>query len=229
MSRSYITKQEELTQISSYVSKKIKSKFGKGPETCFTSISEQYIVVHIKKFMTKIEYELVVKEDIETAERIRKNIMVDLYEPIQETLEEILNIKINEMYQDWNFQRNTGVLLAEVDQEERTPTENSLEFMLLRNEISRQSEFYQYQPKELDLTKIGSTIYIIRCAGYLLPIERLLIEKGMHILSERENRVRKNYNANIKRFNKITNKEIDDIFMIWNYDKDVSYKVFYCK
>lgn len=229
MSRSNITKQEELTHISSYVSKLIKSKFGKGPETCYTSISDQYIIVHIKKFMTKIETELVKKEDFATVGRIRKNIMEDLLEPLQETLEEICDKKIIRIYQDWNFQKNTGVLLAIVNKGQRGEMEKSLEFMLLRNEISKQSEFYQYQPHELDFTKIGDTIYIIRCAGYLLPIEKILIEKGMHILEERENNIRKRYDANIHRFNKIINNEIHDIFMIWNYENDESYKIFYCK
>ncbi|MEH7237858.1 Na-translocating system protein MpsC family protein [Bacillus sp. JJ1562] len=229
MSRSNITKQEELTQISSYVSKLIKSKFGKGPETCYTSISDQYIIVHIKKFMTKIEYELVRKEDYTTAGKIRKNIMVDLLDPIQEMLEEICDKPITQLYQDWNFQKNTGVLLAVVKAEQKAEMENSLEFMLLRNEISKQSEFYQYQPNEQNFTKIGELIYIIRSAGYLLPIERILIEKGMHILEERENKIRKRYDANIYRFNKIIKKEITDIFMIWNYKNDESYKIFYCK
>ncbi|MEH7383435.1 Na-translocating system protein MpsC family protein [Bacillus sp. JJ1533] len=229
MSRSNITKQEELTHISSYVSKLIKSKFGKGPETCFTSISEQYIVVHIKKFMTKIEHELVKKEDFETACKIRTNIMEDVLDPIQELLEEICNKQITQLYQDWNFQKNTGVLLAVVKAEVEAERENSLEFMLLRNEISKQSEFYQYQPTEQSFTKIGEKVYIIRLAGYLLPIERILIEKGLHILEERENRIRKRYDTNIERFNKIIKNEIHDIFMIWNYEQDESYKIFYCK
>ncbi|MEH7384473.1 Na-translocating system protein MpsC family protein [Bacillus sp. JJ1521] len=229
MSRSNITKQEELTHISSYVSKLIKSKFGKGPETCFTSISDQYIVVHIKKFMTKIESELLKKEDFATAGKIRKNIMKDLLDPIQEMLEETCGKPIIQIYQDWNFQKNTGVLLAVVNVGQRGKVENSLEFMLLRNEISKQSEFYQYQPNELDFTKIGDTIYIIRCAGYILPIERILIEKGMHILEEREEIIRKRYDASIYRFNKIINNDIHDIFMIWNYEINESYKIFYCK
>ncbi|MCC3358443.1 Na-translocating system protein MpsC family protein [Bacillus sp. REN16] len=229
MSRSSITKQEELTQISSYVSKLIKSKFGKGPETCYTSISEQYIVVHIKKFMTKIECELTKKEDFETAIRIRSSIMEDLLDPIQEMLEETCNKQISQLYQDWNFFKNTGVLLAVVKSEQKFEGENSLEFMLLRNEISKQSEFYQYQPKEQTFAKIGEKIYIIRSAGYLLPIERLLIEKGMHILEERENRIRSRYDTNLYRFNKIIKNEITDIFMIWNYEKDESFKIFHCK
>ncbi|WP_010677816.1 Na-translocating system protein MpsC family protein [Bacillus timonensis] len=228
MSRSIIIKQEELTHISSYVSKLIKSKFGKGPETCYTSISDQYIVVHIKKFMTKIEYELVIKDDFATAAKIRKKIMADLLDPIQETLEEMCEKPIIEIYQDWNFRKNTGVLLAVVKPTEKIELENSLEFMFLRNEISKQSEFYRYHPNEMEFTKIGERIYIIRCAGYILPIEKILIEKGMHILEERENNIRKKYDANIKRFNKIINNEIRDIFMIWNYETDESYKIFYC-
>jgi len=229
MSMRNITKQEELTHISSYVSKLIKSKFGKGPETCYTSISDQYIVIHIKKFMTKIEYELVKNKDFATADKIRKNIMEDLLDPIQETLGEICGKSITNLYHDWNFQKNSGVLLATMKAEKPIEVENSLEFMLLRKEISKQSEFYQYQPNEQSLTKIGDTIYILRTAGYILPIERILIEKGMHILKERENTIRKRYDANRHRFNKIINNEIRDIFMIWDYEKDESYKIFYCK
>ncbi|MDR4887939.1 Na-translocating system protein MpsC family protein [Fredinandcohnia sp. QZ13] len=229
MSMRNITKQEELTHISSYVSKLIKSKFGKGPETCFTSISDQYIVIHIKKFMTKIEHELVKKEDFATAGEIRTRITEELLDPIQETLGEICDNPITNLYQDWNFQKNSGVLLAVVNSEQQRKVENSLEFMLLRKEISKQSEFYQYQPYEQSLTKIGEKIYIIRTAGYILPIERILIEKGMHILKERENNIRKKYHANRHRFNKIINNEIHDIFMIWDYDKDENYKIFYCK
>ncbi len=229
MSRRIITKQEELTQISSYVSKLIKSKFGKGPETCYTSLSERFIVIHIRRFMTKVEEELVKKDDLATARKIRTKITEDLFEPIRETLEEQWGKEVTQLYQDWNFQKNTGVLLAVVKAEELPARESSLEFMLLRNEINKQSEFYKYQPQELELTKVTSSIYIFKCGGYLLPIERLLMEKGMHILEERENNVRKNYEANVHRFNKIINNEIDTIFMIWNYEEDLSYKIFYCK
>ncbi|MFT4413852.1 Na-translocating system protein MpsC family protein [Fredinandcohnia humi] len=224
-------KQEELTYISSFVSKLIKTKFGKGPETCFTTVSDNYIVIHVKKFMTQIEDELINKEEIKAAQNIRTLLTVDLFHPLQEMLQSLLHVSILQVHQDWNFASNTGVILLFLgDKRGGEERENALTFELLKNEVIKRSEFALYQPKTLDIKKISSEIYIIRSTGFLLPIEKSILTKGyQYLLEEREREIRENYQKNRNRFERILLKDIEDIFMIWNYQDDVTYTVIYCK
>ncbi|MFS0862547.1 Na-translocating system protein MpsC family protein [Fredinandcohnia sp. 179-A 10B2 NHS] len=229
--KSTIHKQEELTYISSFISKLIKTKFGKGPETCYTTFSDNYVVVHVRRFMTQIEEELINKNENKAAKIIRTSLTEDLFEGMKEKLQERFEKTVSVVYQDWNFSNNSGILLFVLEGDAcRENRDLGLKAELLKNEIVKRSEFSFNQPREFDVTNLGNDIYIARCAGYLVPVERTIYEKGyLYLLEEREIEIRNNYLKNIGRFERILLKELDGVFLVWDYQEDVLYTIFYCK
>ncbi|MCH1624258.1 Na-translocating system protein MpsC family protein [Ferdinandcohnia quinoae] len=228
MSRDVFTKQEELTYLSSYISKQIKKKFGKGPEACYTSISDQYVVINIKKFMTQIESELIRKDEHLIAQTIRSTIMKDLLSPLIDTLQEMFGKLIATIYQDWNFHNNTGILIGIFQEKQQFKNDGDhIEFQILKDEFMKQSETSIFRPENISVDKINIDTVVIKCSDLLMPIEKMMIDKGyVHILQEREQIIRNRFRSNKSRFERILSKDLEDIYLIWDYENNNSYTIF---
>lgn len=227
MSKDVLTKQEELTYLSSLLSKQIKTKFGKGPEACFTFNSDQYVVIHIKRFMTQVETELIKKNEIATARLLRSIIMVDLFASLKDTLQEMVEKEILQFYQDWNFHHNTGILIGVVGGEQVNSEKASPEVQSLKAEIVKQSEMLYDHPQKIEIERVSPETTVIKCSDFLSPMEMMLIDKGyVQHLQEREEIIRNRYMGFRSNYEKILSKKIEDIFMVWDYKNNVNYTVF---
>jgi uncharacterized protein YbcI len=225
----YIDQHEELTMISSYTSKLIKKTFGKGPENCFSQLSDQYIVIYIKKFMTPIEEVLVNKGKLELAESIRHTVMKEIYLLLKDALHSSFGKTVSKFYTDWDYLDNAGVILGEWEERSTFNKELPLTKNLKSQVLSYGSQLLQ-QINDVTINRIGQNIYVVKCKADLSPIEKVLLEKGLvDLLKEREREIRLYYSSCKKSLEKIFIKEIEAIFMYWDYEKASYYILFVLK
>ncbi|MFC4319936.1 Na-translocating system protein MpsC family protein [Litchfieldia salsa] len=224
-----IDQHEELTMISSYTSKLIKKTFGKGPESCFSQLSDQYIVIYIKKFMTPIEEVLVSKGKLTLAESIRNTVMKEIYLSLTDTLHNTLGKKVYKFYTDWDYINNIGVIWGEW--EESTPSNKELPIAKsLKSQVLLYGQELFQEITDLSIERIGHTVYLAKCNVDLLPIEKVLLEKGLvELLKENEREVRHFYSSRKKSLEKVFNREIEAIFMCWDYSMNSFYILFILK
>ncbi|MCL7747722.1 Na-translocating system protein MpsC family protein [Halalkalibacter alkaliphilus] len=220
--------QEQLNHISSYTSKLLRKKFGRGPELCSGTLSERYLLLHIRGFISPMEEVLLqqgMSKDVDTA---RSVIIAHVLEELKGVVQISLEVDVIEYYQDWNFPNNTGVIILvfekEVEKKSITQVNNIGEF---EKEISRISAIVQKVPDEIEITPLSDTILLVKREGILIQIEKALISKGYkNELLITKDELEKEYFHRYSRFNEILNRVVRDIFIDWDVEKDKSLMVF---
>jgi uncharacterized protein YbcI len=216
--------QERLKYISSYTSKLLRNKFGRGPESCFAVTADQFLVLQIRGFISPMEEVLLQENQRIQVDHARdvviKNIVAELKGVFQVTLE----TEVKTFFHDWNFPNNTGVIIAELENS-LMPMKKSEEinFSLLESEVARISELVEKTPEETSSFQISPKVFIVKREGILVPIEKALIEEGFKKeLHFAKDDLEKNYLHRYGKFDQIFQRAVTDIFVDWNFKNDNS-------
>ncbi|MBP3952437.1 Na-translocating system protein MpsC family protein [Bacillus suaedae] len=222
---------QELLLISSYISKQLKQKFGKGPETCYSIIKENVMAVRVQQFRTPAEDVLLHKNELGLALKFRSVIMKAIFEELKQEIYRITGFKAVTFFHDWNYESNIGLILLFDDP---TPVMNSKfeskEDSLLCEQVQIVSSRVHKTPSDVNLLKMNSSLYIFESKDVMIRTEHLLHEKGFSdILFERSRDIQQRFNHYRGEFELIINKSISDICIMWDYKNNKSYSVFWLK
>ncbi|WP_339060036.1 Na-translocating system protein MpsC family protein [Tepidibacillus marianensis] len=224
-----IEKNEELKKLSSQVSKLLKEKFGKGPESCSAFEGEGYITFYIRKFTSPMENVLVQQGEVNLALRSRNIIVDSILTELKKIMEQAVNTDIRKIYHDWNYELNTGILNVVLSQGELT-NHSFLVKEQLESKIIQINKLKNKLPKRTESIQIDSNLYLVKCSGFVLPIEKMLIDKGdTDLLLDMESIFKAHYFRHIEEFEMIFQKGVADLFIHWDYHNDESFVCFILK
>ncbi|WP_276353102.1 Na-translocating system protein MpsC family protein [Cohnella caldifontis] len=227
--------QEELVYLTSYFSKLLKKRFGKGPEKCFVTHDRSWFAVHVHNFATPAEQALVEGGHNLLAYRFRSTVMDKVCSEFALEAEKVLGAVLNVHYSDWDYDSNAGILLMGNDQAGHSDAGNRSDAdsrlgEQLAERIKQLCSDTCKTPERLDLIPLHPNLYAVQCHGVLLPIERLLFEKGsVSILQERSAEIKQRFAARKESFSAVFGRAVEGLFMIWDYRKDRSYILFCLK
>jgi uncharacterized protein YbcI len=213
--------------LSSTLSKLLKRRFGKGPETCNVILKGNRFYVYMRNFITPAEEVLMKQDKLELAMNFRSSIINAVTEEYLPEVSKLLGISFDSFFHDWNYGKNTGILLLDNSQSVHEENmDNSLErnlFTLIENVGSS----YYKKPAFLKVVKFTQNICAIESKEVLLPLERFVYEKGnMEILFHQAWEVKNGYWKNKGQFEILFNRLIEDMFMMWDYKNNRNYLVF---
>jgi uncharacterized protein YbcI len=216
--------QDKLNSISSYTSKLLRRNFGRGPESCQSTVSNGHFVIHIRGFISPMEEVLMEQGQRDQVERARTIIINHIIEELKGVIQVSLEREVEEYYQDWNFPNNTGIIIFVLSETERKEIpEKVMMIKDLESEVARISELVQKVPDKINVYSLSSSIYIVERKGILIPIEKALISKGFaNELRITKDELEKKYFHRYGRFSEIFNGGIRDIFIDWNFPADKS-------
>ncbi|THE13500.1 DUF2294 family protein [Bacillus timonensis] len=223
--------QEKLKYISSYTSKLLRNKFGRGPESCSAVTSDQFLVLHIRGFVSPMEEVLLQENQRIQLDHARdvviKNILAELKGVYQVTLE----TEIKGFFHDWNFPNNTGVIIAVLNDPLKPMEKNQeVNFSLLESEVSRISQLVEKTPDNVFSFQITPKIFIVKREGILVPIEKALIKAGFDKqLHFTKDELEKGYFHRDGKFDQVFQGEVIDIFIDWDFKNDNSLICFVLK
>lgn len=216
-------------ELSKHLSKLLRHRFGRGPELCHVFIKYHFIVFYIKGFVSAIEEVLIKEEQLDTVSHSRYTVIQSLLPELRGIIELMTGDEVEEFYQDWNIENNTGMIVAtlKAKQVESISTHfQSREQMI--EEIDRISGIIQKQPNKTEVYQITPEVYVSTRDGILVLIEKALITKGFEkplILTKTE--LEKAYFHHNSNFNQIFQREINDIFIAWDFKNDKALTVFF--
>jgi uncharacterized protein YbcI len=222
-----VATQEDLLSISSSFSKIIKRGFGKGPETCYTVLKENRLYVYIRNFMTPAEEILAEKQDYNLITKFRSSVITALSKEIVQEASQLLGISFESLYQDWNYNTNSGILLlvnnsSNPDLKIGDSFERKL-FQLIRMVGSQLHKV----PRELKVVKYTQNICAIELKGIMLPLENMLIEYGdSDLLLTHTREIKKGYYQHKQLFEQLFNRLVEDLFMMWDCQNNKSILIF---
>ncbi|MBY0147637.1 Na-translocating system protein MpsC family protein [Neobacillus niacini] len=216
-----------MVYLSSTFSKSLKRSFGKGPETCNVILKGNRFYVYMRNFITPAEEVLIKQDKLELAVNFRTSIINAVTEDYLPEVSKVLGISFDSFFHDWNYDKNTGILLldhSQLDHEKNLDStfENNL-FTLIENVGSS----YHKKPASLKVIKFTQNICAIESKEVLLPLERLVYEKGnADLLLQQAWEIKTGYWKNKGQFEGLFNRLIEDMFMMWDYKNNRNYLVF---
>ncbi|AQQ55075.1 hypothetical protein B0X71_09905 [Planococcus lenghuensis] len=216
-------------EISSYISTLFRAHFGKGPAVVYVAIESAFITLHFRDWLTAIEKSLVKQNEMKHALVTRDIIMSSLESEIIQTIERSTARHVKEFYTDWNFESETGLILGiihEEVEEQHVKRPSMGDEQALRAHINRAGGKLQKIPDRTDIHWLNDRTILVRRSGILLEIEKEFIRNGFieELKLSRQLLERRAFKeADLET---PLNRSINETFLYWNFDKDLSYAVF---
>ncbi|WP_054943485.1 Na-translocating system protein MpsC family protein [Paenibacillus ihuae] len=213
----------ELTsQFSSYTGRLLRERFGKGPESIHVSIGKQCIALHIRNFIGPVERFLLNKEEEQAFRYTRELLMKSLLPELSAYLQDNLSIEVGEIFYDWGIHNASGMIVALLKNDGAAVDEYAGrdEVHAQINEVSRK---VQKEPEFTDSWWLGTRTLIIKREGILIPLEKELIGLGYeNTLKTTKRKMEKRYLEDTTTIAPMLGKELSDIYVDWDFDKDTS-------
>lgn len=181
----------------------------------------------MRNFITPAEEVLIKQDKFELAIKFRSSIINAVMEEYLPEVSKVLGISFDDFFHDWNYDKNTGILLLDNSQSDHKENiyysfESNL-FALIENVGSS----YYKKPESLKVVKFTQNICAIESKEVLLPLERLVYEKGnVELLLHQACEIKKVYWRNKGQFEGLFNRLIEDMFIMWDYKNNRNYLVF---
>ncbi|WP_236035102.1 Na-translocating system protein MpsC family protein [Alkalihalobacterium elongatum] len=217
--------QETLNSISSYLSKLLRKNFGKGPQSCQSTVSGSIFTTYIRGFISPMEEILMERGHNEQVDMARNVIINHVVDQLKGVVEISLSCEILQWYHDWNFPNNSGLIFFLLDREVSNPVNvpYATDLKKLEDEVARISALVQKVPDKIHIYPVSETAIIVERKGILIPIEKALIAKGFEEeLVMTKDDLEKSYFHNYGKFNEIFKREVKEIFIDWNFKEDKS-------
>lgn len=220
------TKQSD---ISSYVGKLLRDHFGKGPGSVYVSISDPFVTIYVKDFLSATERVLYSENHEKTLKETRDFVMDKIGDEISAYIEEVTDISIEELYYDWSLENQSGMFLGVGSLSAAASEDNFTGKDTVHDEVILMSEQVEKRPERTTSWKINSRTLIVLREGILVEIEKQLIKDGHRdILRKSKDKIEKRM-LNVDNISSQIESEIEDYFIDWNFNKDQSYTVFILK
>lgn len=223
--------QDKLNHISSYTSKLIRRKFGRGPQSCIAALNKNFLVLYIRGFISPMEEVLLQQGQAASVDNARSVIINNLLDELTGVIQYSLDIEVEDHYHDWNFPNNSGVIMITLKKDAHKGKLNTdIVCNELESEVARLSALVQKAPEVINVYPVAENIFLVERSGILIPIEKALIRKGyIKELRITKDELEKSYFHRDGRFERIFNKKVQDIFIDWNLKEDKSMICFILK
>ncbi|WP_216830158.1 Na-translocating system protein MpsC family protein [Alkalihalobacterium elongatum] len=222
--------QEDLLQLSSTLSKMLKQKFGKGPESCFVTNHSDGLTVYIRNFITPAEEVLIESNQMNLAYNFRHAVIERVFKEFSKEVVTTLGLTLTHYYNDWDYHNNTGIMLLKDVSREGFPEMASYSRLKskLLEKISYISAELHKVPSDIRVIKLNQNMYAVECQETLLHIEKVLYKKNcMEILQERSREIKQSYINKRALFTEVFGRGVEAVFMTWDYENNCNYIFFY--
>ncbi|PLT27924.1 hypothetical protein CUU66_21475 [Peribacillus deserti] len=222
-------KQKKEKELGSFVGRLLREHFGKGPGAVYATISNPYITIYLKDFLTPVENKLLNKDQSSYVQKIRDMLMETLINDIKTFIMANTGIEIEEFYYDWNLETQSGMFIGISSKEgvnvlgSTYPNQKEVhkEMILVSEEAEKKpGEVYSYllNPRTLVIVRDEILISIEKELIFLEFQETLTLAKR-----NLEKRLLQNHK---KQFESYLNAKLENTFVTWNFELDKSETVF---
>lgn len=217
------------SEVSGYISNLLRQHFGKGPASVYVTLKRPYITIHFRGFVSPMEKILL---DQEEGKRVleTRNVMFNALKPeISNELLTITQLEFTELYADWNLTLKSGMFIGVMSEEcIKDPLEwpEDTERDIFHKQVERVNEEAARIPDKIETMWMSNRTLLLKRSGVLVGIEKALIEDGFIEILKLAKRPLEQKLLKSAPLNHSLQREIDEIFMDWNFSQDVGYIAF---
>ncbi|MEK3696972.1 Na-translocating system protein MpsC family protein [Paenibacillus sp. FSL R10-2199] len=162
------------------------------------------------------------KEEEQAFRYTRELLMKSLLPELAAYLKETMAMEVGELFYDWGIHNASGMIVALIKNDAMIIDDYAgrQEVHAQINEVSRK---VQKEPVYTDSWWLGPRILIIKREGILIPLEKELIGLGYeNTLKTTKRKMEKRYLEDTTTIAPMLGKELSDIYVDWDFDKDTS-------
>ncbi|MGI2328973.1 Na-translocating system protein MpsC family protein [Planococcus sp. YIM B11945] len=217
------------TKIEDFISSFLQSQFGEAPNSVKAAIRNPFIAIHLIGFSLPGENILLKRKEAKRVGQTRDLLLNAVKPELFQELAKLAGFSVKEIYADWNFEKESGLLIAVLDVEADPASfiyPEDVNQEALHEIVIRISKITQKAPETIKSYWLNDTTVLVERRGIMVDIEKELIKNGVIEelrLAKRplEHRVMKFF-----KLEPVMNQEIDDLFVDWNFIEDKAYMVF---
>lgn len=212
-----------INQATSYTTKLLRNRFGKGPEAVSIYLCEQCIVLHLKNFLSPVEKFLLSQEEEQAFRYTRELIMKSMLPELRNFMTQQLGLEVIDLYYDWGIYNASGVIVGLLDYDFYNKSDDYKGKEQLHEEIIRATTELQKPPTWIDSWWINSkTLFILR-KGTTILLEKELISLGYeNMLRMTKGKIEKTLLEQETNLEPLFNKKIADLYVDWSFENDHS-------
>lgn len=222
--------QEQHSQalISTYIQHFLEERFGEKPEQVTVTLRHPFLLIHLTDFILPTEKTYMERGLWNKVLEIRDLLVTAVKDELMDGLQQYSANKLTDLYADWNLRKNSGVLIATFEKDgwqDEFPWPNEVDEAILRKIIVLNSMTTQKVPDQTNFYWLNDQILLIERIGILIDIEKQLIQNGVTEqlrLAKRPLELRITQLFNLET---VLNGRVLDLFVDWNFKKEVSYMV----
>ncbi|MCD7034238.1 DUF2294 domain-containing protein [Metabacillus sp. GX 13764] len=211
-------------ELGSYIGRMLREHYGKGPGSVFATVSEPYVAVYIKDFLSPMENKLLETEQGKHVQKIRDMMMPAIIEEIKAYIKVNIDLEITDFYYDWNLETHTGMMLGITADSLEEPSSEFSGQAGVNNEIYELSVEAEKAPGSITSTLLNARTLVVTRKKILIAVEKELIHMGFDEalrLSKRnlEKRLIHKHKSQLEAY---LQAEIENSFVAWNFKTDKS-------
>ncbi len=211
-----------ITQATSYTTKLLRNRFGKGPESVSIHLCKNCVVFHLKNFISPVEKFLISQEEEQAFRYTRDLIMKSLLPELRSFLQHQLNMDVIDWYYDWGLHHASGVIVALLGPETSLAVDYKQK-QAIHQQIIQTTNALQKPPEYIDSWWINTRMLFIFRRGTTILLEKEFITLGYEqMLRVTKDKLEKRLLAKQTNIEQIVGKKIADLYVDWNFDKDHS-------
>ncbi len=211
-----------ITQATSYTTKLLRNRFGKGPESVSIHLCTNCVVFHLKNFISPVEKFLISQEEEEAFRYTRDLIMKSVLPELRSFLQYQLNMNVLDWYYDWGLHHASGVIVALLGPE-ITPTPDYKHKQIIHQQIIQTTSALQRTPEYIDSWWVNTRMLFIFRRGTTNLLEKEFITLGYeHMLRVTKDRLEKRLLQKRTDIESMVGRQIADLYVDWNFEQDHS-------
>lgn len=209
----------------------LQRNFGEAAGAFDITMEGPFILIEIQDFLMPSEKALLKRKEEMRILKTRELIMNKIKPELLAQLEKLLEVKIKDIYADWNLSRKTGCILAVMSDETGASMgkwPEAAQKDAIEEEIVRASEKTQKKPEFTKAYWINKKLIVVERRGIMVEIEQELLKLGVKEELKIAKRLMEHRMVDSAEFQLVLDQELTDWFVDWNFDEDKAYMVLVC-
>ncbi|ANF95730.1 Na-translocating system protein MpsC family protein [Paenibacillus bovis] len=215
-----------ISQATSFTTKLLRNRFGKGPQSVNIALNDQCIIFHLREFISPVENFLLSQEEEEAFRYTRELIMKSMLPELRSFLQEHLEMEITDMYYDWGMHNASGIIVGLLE----AGWKDTLDYEgreAVHAQIIEVTRHVQKAPEIITSWWVNPKTLVVFRQGIIILIEKELIDLGLgSLLKTAKRRLEKRMLLQAVQLDTVLGKSVADLYVDWNFDQDHSVIVY---
>ncbi|MFC3212063.1 Na-translocating system protein MpsC family protein [Planomicrobium okeanokoites] len=216
------------TLVAKYAEQFLEDHFGEKPGKTTVILQPPFLLIHLQEFLLPAEKIFVERQELDRVLETRDLMISSLKQDMLNGLRAYIDQPLSDLYADWNLKKKSGLLFIPFEKDhlpEELPWPEAVDQETLKEIVILNSIRTQKKPEQTNFYWLSDKILLIERIGILVEIEKKLVQNGVIEELRLAKRPMEQRITSLFNLESLLDGQVQDLFVDWNFHKDVSYMV----